>query len=365
MRAIAGKPSYRTFGLQTLMRWLSVAAFISGSGMLYMVLFREDEPLFIGATYSLCCCMPLMMFETGNLFPKLQRWIRRLSTPAFFATSIFVYFIFVHIGFGIAGAVLKLTGMLNSHWMDVTMMPRNIMYYAMATAFLSSFVMRVRQLLGREVFLSLLTARYRRPLREDRLFVFIDLAESTSYAEEFGDLRAQEFLSALFAGFAEHVRRYEGEIDDYIGDCAIVTWPIQRGIEDARCIRCIYDIIAAIENDADTWRRKFGKVPRLRVAMHGGPVITAEIGVYHHKITYFGDVVNTTARMEGLCKTLDRPVLISSELLARMSLPAEFLAEPLGEYMVKGRDQPLGVAALRQRHGQVEPAQLDLLAVAS
>ena len=111
-------------------------------------------------------------------------------------------------------------------------------------------------------------------------------------------------------------------------------------------MRCVFDILTAIEADAANWLKQYGQVPRLRAALHGGFVITAEIGVDHHKITYFGDTVNTTARLEGLCKTLNRPVLISSELAQRLTLPEMINGEDLGVHALKGRGQELGVMAL-------------------
>lgn len=42
------------------------------------------------------------------------------------------------------------------------------------------FIMRVRELLGRDIFIDLILGRYRRPVSEDRVFIFIDLVGSTS-----------------------------------------------------------------------------------------------------------------------------------------------------------------------------------------
>lgn len=86
-------------------------------------------------------------------------------------------------------------------------------------------------------------------------------------------------------------------------------------------MRCVFDIQATVESNRDMWLSRFGEVPRLRFAIHGGPVITAEIGVDHHKITYFGDTVNTTSRLESLSKMLGHPVLISADLAHRLVLP--------------------------------------------
>jgi adenylate cyclase len=180
------------------------------------------------------------------------------------------------------------------------------------------------------------------------VFLFIDLVGSTSFAQEFGDLRAQQFLGALFAAFAEPVRRHRGTIDDYVGDAAIITWPMARGTKNGNSVKCVFAILDSIEADREKWLKNFGRVPQLRAALHGGPIITAEIGVDHHKITYFGDTVNTTARLETLCRTLDAPVLISGDLAKRVEFDEDIQPEFLGMHAVKGRGQTLGVMALKR-----------------
>jgi adenylate cyclase len=88
-------------------------------------------------------------------------------------------------------------------------------------------------------------------------------------------------------------------------------------------------------------------VPRFRAALHGGQIVAGEIGVDRRKIAYFGDTVNTTARLENLCRELDSPILISAELLSRIpSLPREVRATHLGSHDVRGRDHPIAVASL-------------------
>jgi class 3 adenylate cyclase len=90
-------------------------------------------------------------------------------------------------------------------------------------------------------------------------------------------------------------------------------------------------------------------VPQFRAALHCGSVVMAEIGFERHKISYFGDVVNTTARLEALSKTLDVQVLVSAEILGRIgTLPSGFIADDLGSHAIKGRSEPLAVAAIRR-----------------
>ncbi len=80
--------------------------------------------------------------------------------------------------------------------------------------------------------------------------------------------------------------------------------------------------------------------------------MTAEVGVDRHKISYFGGVVNTTGRIESLCRTLGAPLLISSDLLDRMSaLPEGIRARPLGAHALRGRGQMLTVMSLEPAPG--------------
>jgi adenylate cyclase len=79
-------------------------------------------------------------------------------------------------------------------------------------------------------------------------------------------------------------------------------------------------------------------------------VVTAEIGLERHKIAYFGDVVNTTGRLESLSKTLGEPVLVSGDFLDSIrELPLDLAAENLGFHAMRGRNEPLEVSAIRLR----------------
>ncbi|MBB3963901.1 adenylate/guanylate cyclase domain-containing protein [Rhizobium metallidurans] len=339
--------------------WLLIMLVMAASGVLYSVMFFQDSRPFIGAIFALCMGMPIIAFERKVFLRGLQRRIEQLPTFTFFLAELFIYEILMSVGFAVAGLSLWGLGLITpSSWVDAVVLPFNAFLYALAVCSLMIFVLRVRELLGRDVFASMLVSRYRKPVSEERVFLFIDLVDSTAFAEKHGDLRAQQMLSSLFAAFAEPVRKHKGTIDDYVGDAAIISWPLERGVKFARCVNCIFDIIGAIEADAENWLKTYGQVPRLRAALHGGNIITAEIGVDHHKITYFGDTINTTSRLESLCKTLNRAVLISADLAQRIQLPSKVVAEDLGQHAVKGRGQSLGVISLVKADNHIAAPKL-------
>lgn len=320
---------------------------VSSAGAIYATIAFDGGGGLIGATYALCVCVPILAFERRIILRRLNRKIHSYSTPAFFLASIAVYLVFIELGYGVAGFLMQMSGQIDADWKDAVVPSSTALLFALAVSGSIVFALRVRELLGRDVFLSLLTGRYRKPMQEERVFLFIDLAGSTAYAERYGDLRMQEYLSKLFATLADPVLRYRGAIDDYVGDAAVITWPFDRAVKNAACVHCVFDILEEIEAGAHRWRKEFGEVPRLRAALHGGTIVAAEIGVDKHKIAYFGDTVNTTARLEGLCKSLNHQVLISTDLARKMRLPHYVRVEDLGEHAVKGRGQKLGVLALR------------------
>ncbi|MBZ5760117.1 MULTISPECIES: adenylate/guanylate cyclase domain-containing protein [Rhizobium] len=348
--------------LPTALNWLAIAAVVALSGVFYGAAFYPESHFYIGAIFALTTGMPVLVFERGLVLPGLYYRVHRLPTPAYIPIALMIDLALISVGYAISGSLLKIMGITNTSWAEATILSAEVLVYALSVTALMVFIMRVRELLGRDVFISLLTGRYRNPVPEERVFLFIDLVGSTAFAEQHGDLRTQQYLGSLFGTFAEQIRRHNGAIDDYIGDAAIVTWPLQRGIKNGCCVRCIFDIFANIEKNKDVWLKVYGQVPRLRAALHGGSVITAEIGVDRHKITYFGDTVNTTARLEGLSKTLERHVLISSDLADLMTLPKGIHAEYLGNHAVKGRGREVGVVALTDLGDGIArpPSQLSL-----
>ncbi|KQW30957.1 adenylate cyclase [Rhizobium sp. Root274] len=333
---------------QSFLFWGLVVAAVALSGVAYS-LFVYGGRAHIGAIFSVFIAMPIIAFERRLFLSHYRDWLHGLATPSFLVFSLATYYGLMVAGYVTGGYLLKISGAIEESWHQIFILPLNVVFYTFAVTGSIVFVLRVRDLLGGDIFTSLLTGRYRKPVSEERVFLFIDLVGSTSFAEKHGDLRTQEFLGALFTALAEPVRRHRGAIDDYIGDAVIITWPLERGIRDARCICCVFDIINQIEANADRWMSQFGQMPRLRAALHGGEIITAEIGVDHHKIAYFGDTVNTTARLESLCRTLGRPVLISQDLAQRMTMPATIHADYLGEHGLRGRGQPIGVIALTRQ----------------
>lgn len=213
-------------------------------------------------------------------------------------------------------------------------------------AFVVMLGIEVTRMIGGRVLANMMLGRYHTPRSEDRVFLFVDLEGSTALAQRLGDVGVQKLLTRFFFDISEPISRYGGEIHAYVGDEAIITWPLRRALRNADCVRCLFAIEHAIAERADAYRATFDIVPRFRAGLHGGSVVVGECGAAKRAIVYFGDTVNTAARLEQYAKDTDDRWLISGWLLDRLALPTPIQAKPLGEVTLRGQAAPTAVYAL-------------------
>ena len=339
--------------------WFVLVAPVLGAlaGLLYGSIFQVGA-LTGAAIRGAIIGTPIMLYERRLLLPSLRERIRSLATPLFLVATVALYIAMIVGGNALASTVLNRLFRFMSSERNAMLMSDTGLLYALAISAVAVFVFRVRDLIGPGVFANLLIGRYHRPISEERIFLFLDVTGSTRFADCHGDHAAQAFLGQVFNALALPVSQARGSIDDYIGDLALVTWTMERGLRDAACLRCVFDFAARLTAESEAWRSRFGQVPEFRAALHCGSVVTAEIGLERHKIAYFGDAVNTTARLEALSKTLDVHVLVSADLLDRLGpLPGDLVAEDLGVHALRGRAAPMAVAAIRRRAAASAPSR--------
>ncbi|HLZ01553.1 MAG TPA: adenylate/guanylate cyclase domain-containing protein [Bradyrhizobium sp.] len=201
------------------------------------------------------------------------------------------------------------------------------------------------RLIGIRLLFDVFLGRYRRPIREERVLLFLDLAGSTTLAERMGELRVQDLLTRFFYDIDQAIVAHGGEVHAYVGDEVIVTWPVtakpQRAYVD--CFFAIQDRIAAL---AGQYSKEFGLVPEFRAGIHAGPVVISECGDSRRQIAYFGDTVNVAARLQAHCKEAGRPLLVSGELFRLLPKGNDLVVDPLGPTRLRGRAAPIEIFAL-------------------
>ena len=144
---------------------------------------------------------------------------------------------------------------------------------------------------------------------------------------------------------SDPVDEHRGEIYQYVGDEMVITWTEATGRPESRPLACFAALEAALEAATAGFVRDFGVAPRVRGALHVGPVIVGEVGGRKRDIVFHGDVMNTTSRIENATRDLVRPFLVSEEALRRMAGAEDYALEDLGPQQLRGRQAGMRVYA--------------------
>ena len=250
----------------------------------------------------------------------------------------------------VAAVIVGLQMVLYGQALEATWLLANFpgifaMAFVLSVAF--SAVFELTRLIGGRVLLNVILGRYRHPIREERVLMFLDLAGSTAMAEALGEVRMQELLTRFFFDIDGPIVAHGGEVHAYVGDAVIVTWPLTlegsggqgSGVQGSggRCLDCFFAVEDRIAQRAESYRREFGRVPRFRGALHAGPVVISECGDSRRQIAYFGDTVNVTARLQEHCKEAGRTLLASADLLRHVQPGPDLRVEALGQAALRGR----------------------------
>ena len=218
---------------------------------------------------------------------------------------------------------------------------KSILLFAILFSFLVNLFTQINNLLGKNVLLNYVTGKYHSPKEEDRAFMFLDLSSSTTIAEKLGPVKYHKFINSYFFDIDDAILESGGEIYQYVGDEAVISWKDNSGFENADCIKCFFKIRDKIDSLADVYNKEFGTVPGFKAGLHYGKVITGEIGDSRKEIVFTGDILNTASRIQSQCNTLKKTFLVSEDILNKVKLPGEFTAEPLGPFILRGKAQEI------------------------
>lgn len=218
-------------------------------------------------------------------------------------------------------------------------------------ALLFNFVAQVDRLLGRGVLVSLVLGRYHRPREEVRVFLLVDLRESTQIAEQLGNLRYHAFLRRFIGDVTGSVMRFRAEVHRYVGDEVILTWTASDGLRDANCVRAAFAIADALEARSADYEADFGRAPDFWAGLHMGAVVTGEIGTIKHEIAFLGDTLNEAARILQAGKDLRHWFVSSADVVAAVEWPSDLVSTSLGGIELRGVAESVELFAITRTMG--------------
>jgi len=218
--------------------------------------------------------------------------------------------------------------------------------YGVIISVLLNFIKQVNKKFGPGVMWKLFSGRYHQPRQEERIFLFLDLKSSTTIAEKLGHIRYSQFIQECFYDITTIIAHFKAEIYQYVGDEIILTWEIEKGIENENCFRFYFAFKDVLLKRKDYYVEKFGVSPEFKAGMNCGFVTVAEVGEIKKEIAYHGDVLNTAARIQDQCNVHEKEILISQAMHKRMPRFEGFKGELIGDVLLKGKQFPTGLYSL-------------------
>lgn len=165
--------------------------------------------------------------------------------------------------------------------------------------------------------------------------VFVDIIGSTEMAARSEASEVVEVLNRFFRVVVETVEEYDGVVDSFLGDAALVVFGAPRAMDDPAsavlaCARALGERLPA-------------RVPGCRAGIGAsfGDVVAGYVGADDRlEYTVIGDAVNEAARLCELAKTRPGLVLASGSAVDSGSGAESARWDRIGSEVVRGRSEP-------------------------
>ena len=212
--------------------------------------------------------------------------------------------------------------------------------FTISFIFMIIFIVQIIQIIGIQNLVRLVLGRFHNPREVDRIFMFIDLNDSTTIAENLGNEKYSSFVKECINDISDAIILNGGEIYQYVGDEVSVVWRL-RG-KNERCIKCFFKIQSIIDSKKAYYQSKYGVIPIFKAGAHVGKVLLTEVGKFKKELAFHGDVVNTTSRIIGQCRNLKQALLISEDL-SKVVNNSLFNLHVQGEISLKGKAERMNL----------------------
>jgi adenylate cyclase len=225
----------------------------------------------------------------------------------------------------------------------------SMLIYALVISFLVSFIKQVNQKFGPGILPKMVMGKYFKPQQEERIFMFLDLRSSTTYAEQIGHVKFSEMIQDCFYDLATVVEEHRAEIYQYVGDEAVLTWKMKNGLNDHNSLRAFFAFDDRLKSRSEYYQQKYGFIPEFKAGLNAGEVMVAEVGEIKREIAYHGDVLNTGARIQSRCNFYGRNLLISEQLKRLFPFADDFVITFLATEELKGKMEKVGIYSVERK----------------
>ena len=288
-------------------------------------------------------------FFLKNIFRKFPIWLSTILRM----TLTFILFLIVSVIVVFAYWIFRYQGELNfiqfeKHFVkDILLTPSFLMLMVDlgVLAFISILVLEISDKYGPGGLRNLIRGRYNKPRKENRIFLFLDINDSTTIAERIGHEKYFNLLHDFFADITEPIIANWGHIYQYVGDEVVICWK-NTPKNKVRCLRFIRQSVDAFKRKSDYYMKEYGVSPTFKAGVHAGDVTAGYVGIIKKDLVFSGDTLNTTARIRSKCHELKHTFILSIDFLHDFNVPQNYTILEIGEMEFKGRKEKSKVYSL-------------------
>jgi adenylate cyclase len=214
----------------------------------------------------------------------------------------------------------------------------SMLVYFTFVILLISFLQQINKKFGNGILLSMITGKYYRPRKERRIFMFLDMKDSTGTAERLGHVQYSRLIQSCIHELSDLITRYKAQVYQYVGDEVVLTWPTTVGLKDMNCINLYFAFRQVLEDRRDYYKKNYNTLPEFKAGIAEGIITVTEVGEIKRELAYHGDVLHTAARLEKMCNKLKNNVLITEKMISLLNRKNGYDMELLGEFRLKGKE---------------------------
>lgn len=215
----------------------------------------------------------------------------------------------------------------------------------------TQLAVQINSKFGYGAFWNILRGKYQTPVTENRIFMFLDINQSTSIAEKLGNELYHSLLKDFYRDITNPILDCAGNIYQYVGDEVVISWKMNEASGD-NSVTCFFKLKNLIDTRKEVYLAKYGVVPTFKAGLHCGQVVVGEVGIVKRDITYSGDVLNTTSRIQALCKEYEVDFISSSLVVEQLTNHKLFQLNDLGLLKLRGKTSEVSLVSISMNSGR-------------
>ena len=220
--------------------------------------------------------------------------------------------------------------------------------YFLIFIFITNLALEVNKKMGYGNLWKFIIGKYHKPRSENRMFMFLDLKDSTPIAEKLGHKMYSKFIQTCFYDLTDVVLKYDANVYQYVGDEVVLSWQIKDGLKNANCVRFFFEYKKELLKRKKYYQSRFGVLPEFKSGLEMGSVTVAEVGNIKRDIAYHGDVLNTASRIQGKCNELGEEILISEKIAHALDKHQCFETKLIGNVELKGKENGVKIYGVKE-----------------